>query len=281
MDWSKAKSIFIIVFLILDIFLYALYVNRHTEALEVQVLGEKTIESKLKEDNIKYGTLPNIEKSNYISASVKNFKKDKLNIKNRKEVTIVGDTKLVVSLKKPVKVKDIEDANSFNDFINSYVTDGTSYELWDIDKEHRKATFFQRVKEHMVYYNINGVVTVYWNEKNEIFMYEQTMLENIEEYKEVGTLLTPIQAFQALYAKGLLKPNSNITEVKLGYSTLIQLTKTQVFVPTWEVRIKKEDNTTEEYFVNAVEGKVIDVQANVKSEEESVQLKELNEKDIK
>lgn len=282
MDWSKAKSIFIIAFLILNIFLYALYMNRHTEALEVQVLGEKNIEAKLKEDNIKYGTLPNIEKSKYVSASVKNFDKDDLKLKNIKSVKIEHDTKLIVTLLTPVKIKDVNDVIGFNDFVNINVTNGTSYELWDIDVDNRTATFFQRVKDQTIYYNINGIVTLHWNENEEIYMYEQTMLTNIEEYNEDENLLTPIQAFQALYAKGLLKPNSNITEVKLGYSTLVQLTETQVFVPTWEVRVKKEDGTVEEYFVNAVAGNVIDIQVNVtnETEEETQQLNEMDVNDL-
>ena len=48
--------------------------------------------------------------------------------------------------------------------------------------------------------------------------------------------------------------------MKLGYSTLIQVTQTQVFAPTWEVRVQVADGKEEQYFVNAVEGKVIDIQ---------------------
>lgn len=279
MDWSKAKSIFIIVFLIINVFLYALYLNRHTEALKVPVLGEKTIESKLKEDNISYKMLPNVEKSKYISASVKTFKSDELKLKNSKSVTIENDTKILVLLEKPIKIKDINDEGSFNDFITQYVQNGSSYELWEVDEKNRTATFFQRLKDQIVYYNIFAIVKVYWDEKNEITMYEQTMLENIEEYKEDEQLLTPIHAFQALYAKGLLKPNSEIIDVKLGYSTLVQTTTTQVFVPTWEVRVKREDNSIEEFFVNAVEGKVIDIQENVTNEQD-VETEQLNELEV-
>lgn len=279
MDWSKAKTIFIIVFLILNIFLYALYVNRHTEAIEVQVLGEKSIESKLKEDHITYGTLPNVEHAKNISASVKKFSKAALKVKNSKNTTIVGDSKIIVNLMNPVKIKSLDDVSNLNDFVNSSVPNGTSYQLWEVDVKNRKATYFQRVKDLMIYYNNNGVVTIHWNEKNEIYMFEQTMLEKIEEYNEEEHLLTPIQAFQALYVKGLLKPNTKITEVKLGYSTLVQVTETQVFVPTWEVRVKREDGSVDEYFVNAVDGKVIDIQMNVTdiSIEESFQIKEPDE----
>lgn len=48
MDWNRTKSIFIFVFLILNIFLYTLYVNRYNEAKDIEVPGEKTIEARLK-----------------------------------------------------------------------------------------------------------------------------------------------------------------------------------------------------------------------------------------
>ena len=56
--------------------------------------------------------------------------------------------------------------------------------------------------------------------------------------------------------------------MKLGYSTLFQFTQTQVFAPTWEVRVQTQEGTSEEFFVNAVEGKVVDMQLDVKAVEE-------------
>ena len=82
------------------------------------------------------------------------------------------------------------------------------------------------------------------------------------------SILPPLQIFQALYSKGLLKPDSRIMQMKLGYSTLVYLTKTQVLVPTWEVRVKLPDGEIEEYFVNAVEGKVIEIQEDKQEAEE-------------
>lgn len=278
MDWSKSKSIFIVVFLILDVFLYSLYLNLHTEAQQVEVLGNSNIEARLKEDNITYGALPNnIEKAAYISAKVKNFDEVKLPFQNAQDITIENNNKLIVILKDPIKLKSVEDKVLLNEFVKANVTNGADYTLWDIDPENQRATFFQRVNDRTIYYNINGVITVYWNEDNEITMYEQTLLEDIEAYEEEETLLMPIQAIQTLYAKGLLKPDSSITEIKLGYSTLVQLTQTQVFVPTWEVRVKTSENVEEEYFVNAVEGKIIDVQLDTTKVEE---VEETSEDDI-
>ncbi|SOC08208.1 regulatory protein YycI of two-component signal transduction system YycFG [Ureibacillus xyleni] len=260
MDWSKSKSIFIVVFLILNVFLYSLYLNRHTEAQLVEVLGEKTIEAQLQDDNITYGVLPtNIEKAAYISATVKNFEEENIVIQNAQSIIVENKNKLIVTLKEPVKISNLDQEENYRNFLQFQVYEGASYSLWKVDPENGKVTFFQRLNDRKIYYNINGVLTIFLNDKNEIIGYEQTLLDNIEEYNKEKTLLPPIQVIQALYGKRLLKPDSKITEMKLGYSTLVQL-KTQVFVPTWEVRATTQDNIHEEYFVNAVEGKVIDVQ---------------------
>ena len=270
MDWSKSKSIFIVVFLILDVFLYSLYLNRHTEAQLVQreSLTEKTIEARLKDDNIKYGILPtNIEKAAYISGKVKNFEQENLKIESSNNV-LIDKNKLVVTLKNPIKIKDIDEASSYNDFLKLNVYEGSSYTLWQIDKENKKATFFQTVNTRTLYYILNGLVEVTWNDQNEIVEYEQTLLEDIVAYKDEKVLTTPLRAIQTLYNKGLLLPNSTITKVNLGYTTLVQFTQTQVFVPTWEIQVQTEKDGLKEFFVNAVQGGILDLTLDASKVEE-------------
>ena len=261
MDWSKSKSIFIIVFLILDIFLYSIYLDRHTEAQQVPLLefGANDIETRLKEDNITYDVLPtNLEKATYISGSIRNFEERKIDIQNAQSVIIQNDNKLIVTLKNSVRLKSI-DAESLINFVKLNVYEGTSYVLWEIDVKNQQAKFFQQVNDRTIYYNMNGLVTVYWNSNNELFKYEQTFLENINAYDDEKNLFTPLQAIQTLYAKGHLMENAKITKMKLGYFTFVPLTQIQVFVPTWEIHVENEDKTQEEYFINAVEGLIIDV----------------------
>ena len=95
----------------------------------------------------------------------------------------------------------------------------------------------------MFYYS--GSLKIKWNANNEVTMYEQTMIDNIEEMEQQETVIPPLQIIQTLYAKGPLKPDSRITQMKLGYSTLVKLTRTQVLVPTWEVQVKLSDGTKE------------------------------------
>ncbi|WP_341301064.1 two-component system regulatory protein YycI [Lysinibacillus sp. FSL H8-0500] len=268
MDWSRTKSIFIVVFLILNIFLYSLYLNRYNEAKDIEVPGEKTIEARLKDDNITYGTLPNnIESASYMTAQVHKFIPPEFSNSNQQiEFKDDNNTKARVIFMRPVKLRNVSDDASFTDFALANIIEGASYALWKIDREERVAIFFQKANNRMFYYS--GSLKIKWNANNEVTMYEQTMIDNIEEMEQQESVIPPLQIIQTLYAKGTLKSESQITQMKLGYSTLVKLTRTQVLVPTWEVRVKLSDGTSEEYFVNAVEGKVIEIQEDKQEIEE-------------
>ena len=110
MDWNRTKSIFIFVFLILNIFLYSLYVNRYNEAKDIEVPGEKTIEARLKDDNITYGTLPNnIESASYMTAQVHKFTTDEFSNSNQQIKFRDNNTKARAIFIKPVKLRNVSD----------------------------------------------------------------------------------------------------------------------------------------------------------------------------
>lgn len=264
MDWSKTKTIFIGVFLILNIFLYSQYLDSYTEAQKVEIPGEKTTEAKLKEDNITYVTLPTtLEEASFISGSVKNFHEDEVPYFDDQEIVIENNSKLIITLEEPIKLDDITKNETFTDFVKTYVFEGSSYVLWNVDHEKQEAVFFQSVNNHMLYSHMSSYVKIYWNAEGKVYMFEQTMLEKLKEYEKKVMPLTPIQTLQVLYSKNLLKTGSHITSMKLGYSTHFQLTQTQVFAPTWEVSVTTAEDINEKYFVNAVEHSVIDIELDV------------------
>ncbi|MFB7159092.1 two-component system regulatory protein YycI [Lysinibacillus sp. NPDC056232] len=269
MDWNRTKSIFIFVFLILNIFLYWLYLDRYNEAQSVEILGEKTIEARLKDDNITYGPLPNSnETATYITGEVHIFKNTAPDDNQKVSFTDETHTKISAVFVNPVKLRNIDDDASFIDFVHTNVKNGDSYALWKVDREERVAVFFQKKNNRMFYYNDSAVLKVHWNMDNEVIMYEQTMIDNIEEMEQQETVIPPLQIFQTLYNKGLLKSESSIKQVKLGYSTFSNLTQTQVLIPTWEVQVELSDGEIEEHFVDAIDGKIIEIQGDKQKGEE-------------
>ena len=96
MDWSKIKTIFIISFLLLDIYLtYEFFKIRSSNQFEVQT--EASLEKKLKADEIEYVLLPkgNLE-DHYLKAKSKVFTNEdsKRAILTDQTINIISNTVL-------------------------------------------------------------------------------------------------------------------------------------------------------------------------------------------
>lgn len=242
--------------------MYTQYLESYNEGQEIEVLGETMeVEARLKEDNITYIALPNNKESAaYYSGEIKNFSPSEVPFFPNQNAKIENNNKLIIMMEKPVKLQKSDTRDAYTEFVHNNVYEGDSYVLWDINEEKKEATFFQKVNNVTLYYNVRGYIKLYWDDDNRIISYEQTMLEKHEKLDKQQNLLTARQVLQILYGKNLLKPDSQITEMNLGYSTIVQLTQTQVFAPTWEVRVKLADDTEEIHFVNAVQGRIVEIQ---------------------
>jgi regulatory protein YycI of two-component signal transduction system YycFG len=162
-------------------------------------------------------------------------------------------------LEEPLEISNIKKEESYTEFLDSFVLSGNQYELWSVDEEKGEATFLQTVEERPIYYT-QSLLTVHFNENGEIIRYEQRMFEDFEEFNTTKNIVQPTTALNTLYTREMLQAESTITSINLGYSTLVQLTETQVFAPTWHIHVQLADGQTDDFFINAVEGKVIELQ---------------------
>jgi len=262
LDWNKTKTIFIVVFSILNVFLYSLYVTQRSETLNVKIQGNISIEDSLEFDNITYGELPkNNEDSYFVSAEIAAFsEKDLLSLQNQL-IEVEDGTHLYSTIKNPISLKNASGEIDFNAFLSGNVLDGEEYVLWKRNDKERQATFFQHVDGKPIYFNQNAMLTLYWNESDEVTRYEQRMFGEFVSFNRKKDLLPPLQAINTLNTRNYLKPNSKVLSMKLGYSTLAQLTKTQVFAPTWYIHVELNSGELEDYFINANDGKIIEFQS--------------------
>lgn len=261
MDWNKTKTIFIIVFAILNVFLYSLYLSQYTEAQNVRTLGEMSIDDALQQDNITYDELPDYPKEmSYVSADTATFAKAELDKYKKQDFVVSEETILYSTLNESFNIKNSKDEYQFKAFLEEYVPYGKEYLLWEIIEENQFAVFFQKVEDYPVYFNYNAMLIVYWDEKGNITNYEQQRFGEFEHFNKKKDILSPRDVINTLYSRDYLKRDSKVTSISLGYSTLITLTKTQVFAPTWRVRVELKDGEFENHFVNAIEGKIVSFQ---------------------
>jgi regulatory protein YycI of two-component signal transduction system YycFG len=254
MDWSKIKTIFILTFLILDVYLFYQFIKIRDDN-KYEFATEATFEDKLKADEIKYIELPKTPANEqYISAKPKIFTKDDLD-KLKGQMTYLKDATTIESaFVKPVDLGSKFSVSEATSFVRENILYGDHYQFFSKNDKKDTVTFYQQFEDKEFYKNISGMVTLNISKDNKITSYEQTYLVGLDKMTTNEEVLPPINAIETLHQKGLLKPKSKITKVELGYSTLVQLAASQVLTPTWRIVV----NDKEDFFVNAFEGQVID-----------------------
>lgn len=256
MDWSRAKTVFIIMFLILDIFLFYQFMNQKSEN-NFDIIQETPIDQQLKADNIQIKTeLPDKPlKESYIKADEMHFKKQQLIDLSNQTITIINDTTLKSKLTRPYKLKNDWKAADIDHFVSTYTFNGDKYKFAEYDRSKNIITYYQVYKNHVLFKNKSGRIQLFLNDQNEIVSYTQTMLGGIEEVSK-QEIITAYDAMIILYNKGLLDGGSSITNVEFGYYTLVPIKTSQLLAPTWRFTIDRKYD----FFVNAVEGHVLNAE---------------------
>jgi regulatory protein YycI of two-component signal transduction system YycFG len=259
LDWSKTKTIFIIVFLILDIFLLTLFINKYNEN-QYDFLGEAKLEDKLKLEDIKYDQPPSKdpESQPYINAITKAFTQEEIKELKAQSVEVLDTTTITSTLKdSSYVISEKFNPEELNDFIAKNVLHGESYSFWGIDEDQQRILYYQTYNGKTLFKNINGELAIYYNEDRKIVSYTQTLMTDFDEFPDKKSVITPLQALETLYYKEKLPTGSTIGTPEIGYYTLVPEAERQVLSPAWHFTVTKEGKT-DHLFVNAFEGNIIE-----------------------
>lgn len=258
-DWSKTKTIFIITFLVLDLFLIYQFIEKRNLS-QLDLIREASIEEQLETEEITYPQLPRLaDEADYIIyGQEKAFTLEEVDGLKNQQINLDNPTKLFSTFIVPIKFTEENIDTKIVQFIKDNIAYGSSYLYWKYDKDSKTIILFQHYKNN-TFFNIpnnsSGQVLLQLNENNEIISYSQTLLTDIEEYKR-EEMLTSIQAIEYLYKSDYLKSGSEVTRIEFGYYPLVTLSKSQVLTPTWHIIV--DDRM--DYYVNAIEGQIIEIQ---------------------
>src|SRR5690625_2956775 len=256
MQWSQIKTLFILCFLVLDVYLLFQFFDKQSEA-DIGVLErqDSPIEEQLEAENIKVPKLPeDVSDESFLSIKMKTFIEDELkklkNFKNQ-EAIVLNSNFILSGFKDPVSLPSSGTKDKIESLVKKSILFSEEYKFWSWNKDMNVLIFFQEKAERPIYFNQNGMILVFLNDDNEMIFYTQTMLGEAEPRAEKKTLIKPIKAIETLYKANELRSGDEITKVDIGFHTRVPLENgIQVFVPTWKVSINDE----KEYFVNAIEG---------------------------
>ncbi len=256
MDWGRLKAIFIIAFLILDIFLLTQLMNKQKDN-KLEVRTDVSLEENLHNDGIDYSVIPkNPIRDQYISANTKVFNEKEIEKLKDQSITIVDGSIIYSKLANPVKVSDKINAQEMEQYVRNNVLYGDQYGFGHYDKKAGTITFYQKHQEKLLFKNRSAHLVFNVDKDNEVYSYEQTMLEEIEPISEKEEVLPAIRAVEAIYRNKLLKQDSKIVRAELGYYTVVNMEASQVLTPTWHV-VAEHEGEKESMLVNAFEGQII------------------------
>jgi len=260
-DWNKTKTIFIMVFLILDLFLVYQFIEKRN-AREFELLAQTSIEELLAEEEISYVDLPKQnQKEHYLIAQSKLFEQEDLKSLENQEVIIEEQSKLVGTFTETIKISEKFQSGEVDKFIKENLLYSKDYSFWSYDEVENTIIYYQIADNKMFYNNSKGKITLFLNDEREIISYEQTYLENIEEFHEEKQLLPALKAIEALYLNGDIPSESTIPDIQLGYYNSLQsLSVSQLLVPAWRIIVDGE----KDLFVNAFDGEVIELNTEEK-----------------
>ncbi|WP_181833147.1 two-component system regulatory protein YycI [Bacillus taeanensis] len=268
MDWSRTKTIFILTFLVLNLFLGFQLIEKKNEN-QFDFIPVSSIEEQLKQSKITYKKLSQApEKLAPISGQVQKFDEEKikqLEGKNLNIQLIENQTLLTGSFKEPGTMPSTE-AQLLN-FLQTYTFNSTDYIRWtDHHQENESVILTQTYEGRPIFYNLEskrGQIHLFKNDEGELTGYTQSYL-NITKQGNEHPILEPIKALYRLYENNDIVYEDNITRMELGYYSAVE-GEIQVFVPTWYIEVNNERS----YLVNAVYGLIDKRAAGDKGEKTS------------
>ncbi|WP_042220905.1 two-component system regulatory protein YycI [Oceanobacillus manasiensis] len=259
MQWSQIKTLFILCFLILDIYLLVQFIDKQDRADQYSGDENLTLQEELKREGITLGDIKvGVEKESPITVSPIEFteeQKETIDELDNQETVINTDNLIISHFDDPIPISEEADGAEISQAINDYVYRAENYKFWEWDKELNVILFFQEKEGDPIYYNQYGLLLVFLNEDNEIEYYTQSILGDTDASHEdnLRTLIKPMQAIGTLYEDNSLFFEDHVDDVEFGYHTWIPPTGgKQVFAPTYKVSVNEE----RDYFINAIEGQL-------------------------
>ncbi|GGC95089.1 hypothetical protein GCM10007216_27270 [Thalassobacillus devorans] len=264
MQWGQIKTLFILSFLILDLFLLQQFLGKQDENLE-QIEESTPAEEQLALENIDYSEIPEEQEDiAFINGSRAEFSEEDMealdSIEGISRPDFNNDNLLYIEFNDPIPLEEDDSSEEIMDKVDDYIIYGDQYAYWGKNEEQNVLLFFQKNNNRTIYFNESGLL-MFLVEDGSITGYYQTRLGNIESENEKTELVQPISAVYQLYDNGDLASGDKITDMVVGYHSKTKTNKEdptgiQVFAPTWKITV----NSEEIYFVNATEGKVLDIE---------------------
>ncbi|MFZ0370094.1 MAG: two-component system regulatory protein YycI [Halobacillus sp.] len=283
MQWGQIKVLFILSFLVLDIFLLNQFMEKQqaSELGPIATANSEDFEDELENNNItvSWDNIPSeVPSVPQTISSGSEFSEgilsqiEELREGDEQTVAVQNNSVLKGKLNEPIEVTE----DNVVEQVNRVVPFSSQYEYWNWNKEEGVILFFQKKNDRTIFYNSGGFLMLQVAD-GKITSYIATLIsfsDGEEQASSSGTkdpqLIQPSKVIQRLMDEEHLVSGDEVTNMTVGYYNSINLVPgeengPQVFAPTWKVTVNGEKIL----FVYAITGAIID-------EEESAFIEKIN-----
>ncbi len=278
MNWSKTKNIFIICFLLLDVFLaYQLFLRQQSAQDQSSNQVQENFNEYVKDKNIKINTqLPDRNPSvHFLSGAYVNFTNSSDQDLQQKLTALAGPQKkpiqtfsfgtdkTILQSTFSSKVPFPKTQSGQQSFLTQYVYQGDNYRFWSYDKADQIYKFIQTYNGHPVFSMVNGKLNTLdvslTKDGNYITGYVQSYI-TVKPGKPAKLGVQPMDALQKLWNNNKLQAidQPTIEKMELGYINISENNdqpQTLSYLPAWYVEVKTKD-VLNQYFVTGINGEI-------------------------
>lgn len=238
MDWKLTKSLYILVFLIINLALIFMLYNKQQDS--VQKIEDTP--NVLEETNIDVSNIPEHEpmKLNVLTGEIEEFE-DVEEIDEEDIETMNAAHSITVEYGEGDQAPDMN-RESLERYKTESIYRGEDYEYDEVMSTGNWMIFNQQFKGYPVF-NHESARLVFRGEGTEAEAYEQARLKNLREnsYSTPAAVRAPEEGIIDLYQRDRISEEAVVENARLGYYVILNDGEQVMLRPKWEFRISDQD----------------------------------------
>lgn len=263
MNWSKTKTIFILCFLLLDVFLgYQMYQRQRVNEQQLSNYNKNYFKNDNKNNNVVIKASPpsTDQKLFFLKGAFTNFEKDK---DAKKEIDTIAQANPNISFSmssngqiltaafdttiNPIKAP--QTATEYETFLKTFVYKGEQYEHWPSDNSKDNVIHFIQMFNGNPLFSVsvdNGKLYMLnvFTDGDVVTGYQQILMKTLPK-NPVKATMTSDEAIQILSENYLQAgENPTVDDINLGYINLasdIKESRELPYILAWYIHVKTDD----------------------------------------
>lgn len=252
MDFKKIENIFLVAFVLLNIYLLISFLNRYDLQYASTTPDQVNVLREMEQRGIELPTFEEEEREVYsMQADSHNLLEEQIEELEGQAGSIIEDGRFYRSLlTDPIELEGNaeedyteEDREILDEFVNSSaVLFGEEYQFSRFDSQQNRFVYYQQVNGLPVA-DGTSELSLYVDQNGEVFSYEQSYAGPMTEQGSPLEIISDREAVEILFTNNELSSNVTVHPPTLTYYRTLELEDLSLYGPLWLIRVTSSSGT--------------------------------------